>query len=444
MQIKANFSSKRVGSLTCKKGVRQSIYWDGKTPGLGLRVTQTGAKSYVFEGRLRRKTLRMTIGDIKTWTIGKAQAEATRLKALTDQGIDPRLMKTEQLAKAEAAHATAKALDVRKRLEVSTAWRNYVAARSPDWGELHRRSHNRMVQTEGEPRNPQGRRPGQPKTTVAGPLAPLMTLKLEALNSDVVQAWLRKEKASRPTQAALAFRMLRAFIAWCAEHKEYGAVVNTNACTEQKVRLLVPRTNSRKDCLEKEQLGPWFTAVQQTCNPSVAAYLQCLLLSGARSQELLGLQWADVDFRWQRLSIRDKVEKRRAIPLTPYMAFLMSSLPRRNEWVFASPAGGTGKLSSPHHAHNAAVAVAGLPRLSMHGLRRSFSTLSEWCEVPAGVVAQIMGHKPSATAEKHYKPRPLDLLRMWHERIETFILECAKVDYKAAENVSGLRVVSAA
>lgn len=34
----------------------------------------------------------------------------------------------------------------------------------------------------------------------------------------------------------------------------------------------------------------------------------------------------------------------------------------------------------------------------------------KWVEVPSGVTAQIMGHKPSATAEKHYRQRPVDLL----------------------------------
>ena len=36
-----------------------------------------------------------------------------------------------------------------------------------------------------------------------------------------------------------------------------------------------------------------------------------------------------------------------------------------------------------------------------------------------------MGHKPSATAKKHYTVRPLDLLRVHHERIEAWILEQA-------------------
>ena len=50
-----------------------------------------------------------------------------------------------------------------------------------------------------------------------------------------------------------------------------------------------------------------------------------------------------------------------------------------------------------------------------------------------------MGHKPSATAEKHYKVRPLDLLRMWHTKIESWFLEQAGI--KLEEVQPGLRVV---
>ena len=39
-----------------------------------------------------------------------------------------------------------------------------------------------------------------------------------------------------------------------------------------------------------------------------------------------------------------------------------------------------------------------------------------------------MGHKPSATAERHYWVRPLDLLRQWAERYEAWILEQAGIE----------------
>jgi len=57
------------------------------------------------------------------------------------------------------------------------------------------------------------------------------------------------------------------------------------------------------------------------------------------------------------------------------------------------------------------------------------------------VVAQIQGHKPSATAEKHYRVRPLDLLRLHHERFEGWILEQAGVKFDASSEPGKLRAV---
>ena len=83
---------------------------------------------------------------------------------------------------------------------------------------------------------------------------------------------------------------------------------------------------------------------------------------------------------------------------------------------------------------------AGIPNLSIHGLRRSFGTLAEWVECPTGISAQIMGHKPSALAEKHYRKRPIDLLRQWHSKIEKFILDEAGIP-QPKEGTKSLRLV---
>lgn len=88
------------------------------------------------------------------------------------------------------------------------------------------------------------------------------------------------------------------------------------------------------------------------------------------------------------------------------------------------------------------MAAAGLPHVTLHGLRRSFGTLCEWVEMPAGISAQIMGHKPNALAEKHYRERPLDLLRMWHDKVESWMLEQAGIGFDAEQVKPGLRVVS--
>jgi len=77
----------------------------------------------------------------------------------------------------------------------------------------------------------------------------------------------------------------------------------------------------------------------------------------------------------------------------------------------------------------------------LHGLRRSFSSLTEWLETPAGVVAQIQGHHPSATAEKHYKVRPLELLRVHHEKTETWILAQARIVFTQSNKPGALQLV---
>ena len=97
--------------------------------------------------------------------------------------------------------------------------------------------------------------------------------------------------------------------------------------------------------------------------------------------------------------------------------------------------------AAPRAAHTSALIAAGLPHVSLHGLRRSFGTLCEWVEMPAGISAQIMGHKPSALAEKHYRRRPLDLLRMWHDKIEGWILDQAGISFEAKQSSHPLRAV---
>jgi len=126
--------------------------------------------------------------------------------------------------------------------------------------------------------------------------------------------------------------------------------------------------------------------------------------------------------------------------LTRYIEQVIQSLPRRNKWVFSSPSSESGRLINPAKAHTQVCRAAGL-KVSLHGLRRSFKSLTEWLEVPVGVVAQIMGHKPNATAEKHYTIRPLDLLRVHHENIEKWILDQGGVKFNSRNELERLRIV---
>ncbi len=479
-KIKAfKFMNRSVAAAKCPPGKPQALFRDTEQPALMLRVTAGGARSFIFEQRLAGKTVRVTIGPGsmqiraardrkgKPLTAG-ADVEAARLAGLVAQGKDPRIEKAATIAAQTEQRKAAQ--EVRARREVSglDAWAVYCAERWKKWGARHYSDHMKMAAEGGEPRK---RLPG--KLTQPGPLRSLLARPLAEIDSRAVEQWVVRETKTRPARAALGFRLLAVFVNWCAEHAQYKAIVNANACKGRKTREKVAKPTRKADALQREQLKPWFTEVQKL-SAVTSAYLQGLLLTGARREELASLRWADVDFRWGSLRIRDKVAGARVIPLTPHFAALLRELKARNEtppapprrlradpeeaerarrkwkpapWVFESRTAADGHLQEPRIAHNHAISAAGLPHLTLHGLRRSFGTLAEWVECPVGVVAQIQGHKPSAIAEKHYRVRPLDLLRMWHERIEAWILSEAGIEQPKVEGhgaVPVLRVLAGA
>jgi len=460
--------------LNCPPGKPQAFLRDTEAPSLRVRVTAGGAKSYVFERSLKNKTIRITIGNVRDWTIEKARAEARRLSVMLDAGTDPRELERERAeakaaaaaekatqAAAAASQATADALTVRE------AWNRYMAERRPHWGERTYADHMKTAQEGGKDRQ---RMPGI--KTKPGPLASLMVLRLVDLNGPAVEAWAAREAKARPARVRLSLRLLKAFLRWADAEPDLKGRADPAAASAKKAREAAGRAKAKNDYLQREQLKTWFAHVRQIQNAVIGAYLQCLLLTGARREELAALRWEDVNTQWKGINLKDKIEGRRDVPLTPYVAHLLAGLPRRNEWVFSSaralaldtknadrrarrhasagtdaPAGdvatisATGRIMSPDIAHRRACAAAGLQGLTLHGLRRSFASLCEWLDIPGGISAQIQGHAPQGVREQNYIRRPLDLLRLHHEKIEAWMLEQAGVTFDAAAP-AGLRVVA--
>jgi integrase len=475
----------------CPPGLPFVLLKDAENKGLRLRVTEAGGRHWQFEARVKGKLFTRALGVWPAVPIGDAQAEAHRLRSMTGKGIDPRVVeqneRDEEEARIAAERAEREAQEAAQAAKVEAdrlagvtigeAWSVYLEERRTVWGERHYADHLKMSKAGGEVAR-RGVKPaadGTKPRTMPGPVFELLALPLRDLTPAKVEAWATEQAKSRPTYARLCWRCLKVFLNWCAEHPTYAPLlVTANPAKTKKAREALGKPGTKDDALQREQLPAWFAAVRQIQNPIIAACLQVSLLTGARPGEVLTLRWEDVNSQWKGLTIRDKVEGVRVIPLTPYVAHLLAGLPRRNEWVFPSfralssdpatikrreakharkgqtaPAGdmvqasASGHLADPSAAHRCACAAAGLDGLTLHGLRRSFASVTEWLEMPAGVVAQIQGHKPSATAEKHYKRRPLDLLRLYHERIEAWILEQAGVQFDAQAEPGKLRIVAA-
>jgi integrase len=424
---KENLTAVRVQEFTCPPEQSQAFLWDTKSPGLALRVTRSGIKTYIFQAKIRGLGTdpRIPIGSPDTWKIPEAREQARLYKLMTDKGEDPREVEAAARSAQAIASAEQARIVTRESVTLGDVWPTYLADRKPLWSEGHYNNHVNLSAEGGK-----DKKRGKGKT-VKGPLYALMAVLLSDLTSDRIAEWMAKEAETRATSAALSFRILRAFIRWAEDVPAYSGIIPNGSYSSRKVRDATPAPTAKPgDSLQREQLELWFKGVQSLDNKIRAAYLQALLLTGARRTELTELRWDNVSFEWNTMLIGDKVEGTRTIPLPPYLSILLYRLPRINKWVFASTQSESGHIEEPKDAHSKALKAACLPHLTIHGLRRSFGTLAEWVDVPVGVVAQINGHKPSALAERHYRRRPIDMLRYWHVKIEDWILEEAKVAWK--------------
>lgn len=442
---------------------------DANKKGLRVRVTKVGGKHWQFETRLRTGLFTRALGEWPTVSIEDARRDAHRLRGMTEQGIDPREIEAKELAarKAEAENAAKEAAvrrqeDIAKTLTVGALWPAYLTGGKPkrrdSWKPRYLEDLKKMSSPGGLPKI-RGKGVTRP-----GPLYPLMCVTLVNIHEDTLKAWHDQEALTSKHQAVRALMMFRGFMRWCATKPEYRGLVNADAGRAPAILETLPSLTRRTDALETAQVSAWWSAVCGLNNYTMSVYLRALLLTGARRVEMSRLRWADVDFRWKKLTLADKVEKTRTIPLTPQMADMLRTLPKINEWVFASTRtlsdspvntkrrqrnsknkGASeadtkvhspkvvGHITDARYSHEQALKVAGITKLTHHGLRRSFSLLGEASGAPAGAIAQVMGHKPSAVAEG-YRPRSIDALRPYMAQIETHILALIDTPVSAGEH----------
>ncbi len=261
--------------LICPAGKQQAFLRDSKAPGLRVRVTASGAKSFVFEAKLKRQTIRRTIGDVRAWTIEAARVEANRLRVTLDSGTDPREL--ERLA--EAAKAAALVQAQAEAITVGHAWARYVAEGKPKrkdaWKPRYLADMAKMTAAGGEQRK-RGR-----GVTLPGHLFPLLALRLSDVNEDTLTDWFQTESRRSKHQATRALMMFRGFLRWCAARPEFRALVDRDAGKAAGIVEALPANMRRTDALEAAQVAGWWAGVEQLPNLTASAYLRALLLTGA-------------------------------------------------------------------------------------------------------------------------------------------------------------------
>ena len=99
--------------VVCPSEKQFVLLRDADKKGLRVRITPFG-KHWQFETRIKGKLFTRALGEWPAVSIAHAQAEAHRLRGLTEQGTDPREIERQQQADKAATAAAAPTLRPRE------------------------------------------------------------------------------------------------------------------------------------------------------------------------------------------------------------------------------------------------------------------------------------------------------------------------------------------
>lgn len=397
-----NFTAGRIAAFKCEQGKQQSIFWDGKTPGLGIRVTKGGAKSYIFQTNLYGKTLRVTIGDPRTWTVGKAQEEASRLKALTDQGFDPRDIYKQQLADREAAEKAAAAAEAE------------VANQKQYTLEALCKSYTDALKAKGKQRSAAAAISAF-KCHVLNPSPEIAKLPARNVTSLQIAAMIRKVRESGYERTAGILRSYLAAAFNAAKKSPYDASLPgelINFRIEHNPVDAIPAISVRagQRTLSAEELGSYVRALGDNI-VDLALKLQ-LFSGGQRMAQLLRGRTYDYDANTQTLRLWDGKGKRKTarehlLPLGPIAAHILDRLFSRavalgSTWLFSSKNNTTISVSTPgKRVSEIAGSMNGEP-FDLRAIRRTVETMLAGLGVSRDTRAQLLSHGISGVQAVHY------------------------------------------
>jgi integrase len=413
----------KLTALAVEKTKAPGMYSDGG--GLYLRVTKHQTKNWLYRFMLNGKARWMGLGPVHTIGLGEARGRAGDCRRLLLEGIDPIEARKARRAKArlEAAGAITFAHAACRYIEAHRAgWRN--AKHASQW-------------------------PATIKT-YANPI--IGGLPVQAIETALVMRVLEPIWTTRPETASRLRGRIEAVLDW-AKAQGYREGENPARWRGHLANLLPARARVRRvkhhAALPYAEVAPFTTALRKQEGVAARA-LEFAILTAARTGEVLGARWGEIDLGqklWTVPAPRTKTgKKEHRVPLsTAARAIIEGMHALRDEQqdgaalVFPSARHGT---PLDNAAMLRVLAVMGHDDLTVHGFRSTFRDwAAERTSFPREAAELALDHAIGSQVEAAY--RRGDLLEKRKLLMEAWAKFCAAAPSKDNNVVPLTTVLSA-
>ncbi|MDP2805373.1 MAG: site-specific integrase [Gallionellaceae bacterium] len=352
-----NFTKANLEALPSPTSGRAE-YQDAKTPGLKLRVTQSGAKTFSVVKRVKGgQPLRVTLSRFPEMSIEQARRQAAVILAEIAEGGNPS--------------------EVKRALKGEFTFADLFARYLKDHAYVHKRTGKTDEQ--------------RYKQYLEKPLG---KKKLSAITKDEITKIHSKITADgHPTVANRVLAVLSSVfnrgIQW--------SVTQTNPCEKIKRNEEV----SRDRFIQHDELTRFFDALQIEPNITIRDYIWLSLLTGARRTNVLSMQWSEISLHegtWRIPMTKNGTPQ--LVPLSPAALELLKSrrkfIDESVPFVFPS-IGVTGHLVEPRKGWERLLVEAGLTNLRIHDLRRTMGSWQAKTGASLSVIGKSLNHKSVQT-----------------------------------------------
>jgi integrase len=395
-------TDRRIKSLKPAAAGKRREVWDAVVPGLGVRVTDTGAKSFVLATRYPGSTnpARRTLGAYGEISLEQARTKARHWLELVGRGIDPAAEEERQ-----------RLAEQRRRADTFGAvCEDFIREKLPKerkGAEVARDLRREFIPILGQ-----------------RPIA-------EIGARDVVE--IIKPIARRaPYQAHNCLGHVRRLFGWAVDQHAYG--IEASPVDRLKPKSIIGERKSRSRILSDDELRALWQVAGEMGYP-FGAICRMLLLTGQRHHEVSGASWAEFDLQnglWTISEERFKSELPHAVPLTQPVLDLLARAPRfqSGNHVFSTTFGRlptciSGKLKTEIDRRMAAILGRELQSWKIHDLRRVVRSHLSALRVPDHVCEMVIGHGRTGLSRVYdlhrYQDELREALTRWNGRLRSIV-----------------------